>query len=122
MRGGVKGRAPGHSQRLWGASDGLDGYGAQVIYQAGHRRWGIENKAFNDVTQAQHLKPCCHHEPWSMLAQMHILMLGFTRFHAVAQLHNKLVRLGALSAKALTKGLELPLEEDLPWKQWFHNG
>jgi len=122
VRGGIKGRAPRQSQWLWGASDGLDGYGAQVIYQAGHRRWGIENKAFNELTQAYHLEHCYHHEPGSMLAQMLILLLGFTLFNAFAQLHNKLVRLGALSAKALTKELELALEEDLPWEQWFHSG
>lgn len=120
--GGIKRRAPRHSQWLWGVSDGLDGYGAEVIYQAGHRRWGIENKAFNELTQAYHLEHCYHHEPVSMLAQMLILLLGFTLFQAFAQLHNKLVRLGALSAKALTKELELALEEDLPWEQWFHSG
>ena len=53
---------------------------------------------------------------------MLILLLGFTLFTAFAQLHNKLVRLGALSAKALTKELNLALEQDLPWEQWFHSG
>ena len=57
-----------------------------------------------------------------MLAQMLMLLLDFTLFNAFAQLHNRLVRLGALSAKALTKELELALEEDLPWEQWFHSG
>ena len=53
---------------------------------------------------------------------MLILMLGFTLFTAFAQLHSKLVRLGELTAKALTKELDLALEEDLPWDQWFHSG
>ena len=57
-----------------------------------------------------------------MLAQMLILLLGFTLFTAFAQLQNKLVRLGALSAKALTKELDLALEQDLPWEQWFASG
>jgi hypothetical protein len=57
-----------------------------------------------------------------MLAQMLILLLGFTLFTAFAQLHNKLVRVGALSAKALTRELDLALEQDLPWEQWFHSG
>ena len=122
IRGGNKRRESRQSQWLWGASDGLDGYGAQVIYQAGHRRWGIENKAFNELTHACHLEHCYHHEPVSMLAQMLILLLGFTLFTAFAQLHNKLVRLGALTAKALTKELDLALEEDLPWEQWFLSG
>lgn len=57
-----------------------------------------------------------------MLAQMLILLLGFTRFTAFAQLHNKLVRLGALGAMALARELDLALEEGLPWEQWFSSG
>jgi hypothetical protein len=106
----------------WMASAGLDGYGAQVVYQAGHRRWGIENKAFNELTQFYHLEHCYHHEAVSMLAQMLILMLGFTLFTAFSELHNKVVRLGQLTAKALCQELNLALEEDLPWEQWFHSG
>ena len=97
-------------------------YGAKVVYQGGHRRWGIENKAFNELTQAYHLEHCYHHEPTSMLAQMLILMLGFTLFTAFAKLHNQLVRLGQLTMKALAHNLDLALEEDLPWDQWFQCG
>ena len=122
IRGGSKRSEPRESLWVWAASAGLDDYAMQVIYQAGHRRWGIENKAFNELTQAYHLEHCYHHEPVSMLAQMLILLLGFTLFTAFAELHNKLVRLGALTAKALTKELDLALEEDLPWDQWFHSG
>jgi hypothetical protein len=122
VQGGCKRSRPQQSQWLWAASAELDGYGASVIYQAGHRRWGIENKGFNELTQAYHLEHCYHHEPTSMLAQMLILMLGFTLFTAFAQLHCKLVRWGELTAKALTKELDLALEEDLPWDQWFHSG
>ncbi len=122
VRGGCKRSEPRQSQWVWAASGGLDGYGAQVIYQGGHRRWGIENKAFNELTQGYHLEHCYHHEPVSMLAQMLILLLGFTLFTAFAQLHNQLVRLGELTAKALTRELDLALEEDLPWEQWFQSG
>ena len=122
VQGGSKRSQARRSQWVWGASAELDGYGAPVIYQAGHRRWGIENKAFNELTQAYHLEHCYHHEPTSMLAQMLILMLGFTLFTAFAELHCKLMRLGALTAKALAKELDLALEEDLPWDQWFHSG
>ena len=104
------------------ASAGLDGDGAQVIYQAGHRRWGIENKAFNELTPFYNREPCYHHEAVSMLAQMLILLLGFTLFTAFSELHNKVVRLGQLTAKALCQELNLALEEDLPWEQWFHSG
>jgi hypothetical protein len=63
-----------------------------------------------------------HHEPVSMLAQMLILLIGFTLFSAFAQLHNKLVRVGALTAKALAHELDLALEADLPWEHWFGSG
>ena len=122
IRGGSKRRESRQSQWLWGASHGLDGYGAPVIYQAGHRRWGIENKAFNELTQSYHLTHCFHHESMSMLAQMLILLLSFTLFTAFAELHNKQVRVGALTAKALAKELDLALEEDLRWEQWFQSG
>ena len=55
-------------------------------------------------------------------AELDALLLGFTLFTAFAVLHNKLVRLGTLTAKALTKELDLALEEDLPWEQWFQSG
>jgi hypothetical protein len=122
VRDGRKNRQPRQSQWLWAASAKLDGYAARVICQAGHRRWGIENKAFNELTQAYHLEHCYHHEPTSMLAQMSILLLGFTLFTAFAQRHSKLVVLGKLTAKALAKELDLALEEDRPWDLWFHSG
>ena len=122
VQGGTKRREPQQSQWLWGADGRLDGYGSRLIYQAGHRRWGIENKAFNELTRGYHLEHCYHHEPVSMLAQMLILLFGFTLFSAFAELHNKLVRLGALGAKALARELDLALEQDLPWEQWFASG
>lgn len=121
-RGGRKERQARSTEWRWAASAELDGYAACLIYQAGHRRWGIENKAFNELTQAYHLEHCYHHEPISMLAQMLILLLGFTLFTAFAQLQSKLVVLGKLTAKALAKELDLALEADLPWELWFHSG
>lgn len=122
IQGGQKRSQPKQTKWIWGASAGLDGYGPLMIYQAGHRRWGIENKAFNELTQGYHLEHCYHHEPVSMLAQMLILLLGFTLFTAFAELHCKVVRLGETTLKALAHELDLALEEDLPWNQWFHTG
>jgi len=121
VRGGHKEKKPRRSLWVWGASAELDGYVAEVVYHAGHRRWGIENKAFNELTQAYHLDHCCHHDPTSMLAQMLILVFGFTLFTAFA-IHSQLVRVGELTLKALAHELDLALEEDLPWDQWFHSG
>lgn len=120
--GGKKRREPRQKPWLWAANGGLDGYGPRTIYQGGHRRWGIENKAFNELTQGYHLDHCYHHEPVSMLVQMLILILGFTLFTAFAQLHCKVVRLGATTLQALAQQLNLALEEDLPWEQWFACG
>jgi hypothetical protein len=40
---------------MWVACEGLSDYPAEVIYQGGHRRWGIENQAFNELTQGSDL-------------------------------------------------------------------
>jgi hypothetical protein len=56
-----------------------------------------------------------------MLVQMLILIFGFTLFTAFAQ-HCQSVRLGQMTLKALAHHLDLALEEDLPWDQWFHSG
>lgn len=122
IAGGQKSRRLQQRHWVWAASDGLRGYDCRVIYQAGHRRWGIENKAFNELTQGYHLDHCYHHEPVSMLAQMLILLIGFTLFSAFAALHCKVVRLGQTTLKALAHELDLALEADLPWEQWFHSG
>lgn len=122
VRGGRKESKPRRTEWRWAASAQLDGYPASLIYQAGHRRWGIENKAFNELTQAYSLEHCYHHEPISMLAQMLILVIGFTLFTAFVQLQSKLVVVGKLTAKALAKELDLALEADLPWELWFHSG
>jgi hypothetical protein len=55
-----------------------------------------------------------------MLVQMMIWVFGFTLFGAFA-LHNQLAPLGELTLKALAHQLDLALEEDLPWDQWFHS-
>lgn len=121
VEGGQKRSKAQQTQWMWVACEGLSGYSAEVVYQAGHRRWGIENQAFNELTQGYHLTHCYHHDPTSMLVQMLILIFAFTLFTAFA-LHSQLVRLGELTRKALAHQLDLALEEDLPWDQWFHSG
>jgi hypothetical protein len=120
-RAGHQEQKPRQSLWIWAASAGLDPYPAEVVYHAGHRRWGIENKAFNELTQGYHLEHCYHHDPTSMLVQMLILIFGFTLFTAFA-VHSQLVRWGELTLKALAEQLNLALEEDLPWNLWFHSG
>jgi hypothetical protein len=121
VEGGKKCAKPQQSRWMWAACEGLSGYPAEIIYQGGHRRWGIENQAFNQLTQGYHLTHCYHHDPTSMLVQMLILMFAFTLFTAFA-LHSQLVRVRELTRKALAHQLDLALEQDLPWDQWFHSG
>ena len=120
--GGTKVSQPRTSDWWWMAAESLQTYPCQVVYASGHRRWGIENKAFNELTQFYHLEHCYHHEPVAMVAQMLILMLGFVLFSAYAMLHSQQVRLGQVSLKELTHDLDLDLEEALPWELWFASG
>jgi len=120
--GGKKTSQPQTSDWWWMASHGLESYPASLVYDGGHRRWGIENKAFNELTQSYHLEHCYHHEPVAMLAQMLILMLGFVLFSAYALLHSQRVRLGQVSLKELAHDLDLALEEALRWETWFQSG
>ena len=121
VQGGKKCPQPQQSRWMWVACQSLCDYPVEVIYQGGHRRWNIENQAFNELTQAYHLTHCYHHDPTAMLVQMLILIFAFTLFTAFA-LHSQLVRLGELTRRALAHQLDLALEEDLPWDQWFHSG
>jgi hypothetical protein len=121
----IGGKKVSHSRTShwwWMASEKLQGYPSRVVYEGGHRRWGIENKAFNELTQFYHLEHCYHHEPVAMLAQMLILMLGFVLFSAYALLHSQQVRLGQVSLKELAHDLDLALEEAVRWEVWFDSG
>ena len=120
--GGKKIRQANSSDWWWMLCEALQGYPLEMAYRGGHRRWGIENKAFNELTQYYHLEHCYHHEPVAMVAQMLILLLGFVLFSAYAVLHSQLVRLGQITMKALAHNLDLALEEDLPWDLWFASG
>jgi hypothetical protein len=120
--GGKKTPQPQSSDWWWMVSEGLRGYPVGVVYAGGHRRWGIENKAFNELTQFYHLEHCYHHEPVAMLAQMLLLLLGFVLFSAYALLHSQRVRLGQVSLKELAQDLNLALEEAVRWEVWFESG
>jgi len=120
--GGKKIHQPQTSHWWWMASEGLQGYPCKVVYEGGHRRWGIENKAFNELTQFYHLEHCYHHEPVAMLAQMLILILGFVLFNAYALLHSQPFRLGQVTLKELAHNLDLALEQESRWELWFASG
>jgi hypothetical protein len=120
--GGKKTVQPRTSHWAWMASAGLQDYPRKVVWAGGHRRWGIEPKAFHELTQFYHLEHCYHHEPAAMLAQMLVLILGFVLFSACAVLHSQQVRLGWVSLKELAHDLDLGLEQELRWELWFASG
>ncbi len=120
--GGKRVSSPQISNWWWMFCIQLEGMGPRVIYEAGHWRWGIENKAFNELTQFYALGHCYHHHLRAMVAQMLILMLGFVLFNAYALLHSQPVRLGQVSLKELAQELNLALEHAARWELWFESG
>lgn len=83
-------RVPKKSHWRWLASRELDGYGAKTLWRVGHQRWGVENHAFNELTQHYHLEHCPHHEPVAIVAWLLLLVLAFNLFEVFARLHGKL--------------------------------
>lgn len=120
--GGRKQSQPQSSQWWWMQSETLASSPCELTYEAGHRRWGVENKAFNELTQYYHLDHCYHHEPVAMLAQMLILLIAFTLFQVFAALHSQLWRLEKTTLQELAHQLDLDLQEALPWQIWFDSG
>lgn len=98
-----------HSSWRWLVSKELDPYGAQVVWQIGHQRWGIENHAFNELTQHYHLEHCPHHQPVAIIAWLLILVLAFNLFEWFCRLHGKLWKLGRTTLQEIARQLFLAL-------------
>ena len=94
VRGGQRVRVPMCSHWRWMVSGKLDSCPGTSICHIGHRRWGIENHAFNELTQYYALEHCARHEPVANLTWLLIRVLGFMLFEVYARIHSKLVRLG----------------------------
>lgn len=107
---GRKTRVSKESFWRWLVSPELDGYPAQAIWRIGHHRWGIENHAFNELTQHYHLTHCPHHEPLAIVAWLLILMLAFNLFELFVRLHGKLLRLGKTTLQEAALQLDRALE------------
>ena len=94
----------------WLVTGELDGHPVRTICRMGHQRWGIENHAFNELTQHYHLTHCEHHHPVAILAALLILIIAFVAFELFAKVHGKLVRSAKLSLVQVTRLLDLSLE------------
>lgn len=110
QHGGRYRRVARQSQWRWVASAELDGEAAAVIWEIGHRRWGVENHAFNELTQHYHLTHCPHHEPVAILAWLLILVLGFNLFELFVRRHGKLWRLRRETLAEVARQLDRALE------------
>lgn len=84
----------------WLATRELDAVGQEVIWAIGHRRWGIENHTFNELTQHYALEHCAHHDPVAIVAWLLLLILGQTLFEIFVQVHGPLWRAGRVTLKA----------------------
>jgi len=113
--GGRKVVVPKQSHWRWLASPALDDYGAKTIWQIGDHRWGVENHAFNELTQHYHLTHCPHHHPVAIIAWLLLLVLAFNLFELFARLNSKLWRAGRLTLQEIAQQLDRALEavEDL---------
>lgn len=81
-----------------------------MIWAIGHRRWGVENHAFNELTQHYHLTHCPRHEPVAILAWLLIRVLGFNLFERFVRLHGKLWRQGRVTLAEVARQLDRALE------------
>ena len=97
----------------WLLGEQLNGYGPEVIWRIGHQRWGIENHAFNELTQHYHLTHCPHHEPVAIVAWLLFLILGFTIFELFVHLNSKLWRQGRTTMNELWRQLDHAMERVL---------
>jgi hypothetical protein len=88
----------------------LDAVDATVIWRIGHQRWGVENHAFNELTQHYHLTHCPRHEAGAIQVWLLILVLGFNLFELFVRLHGKLWRQGRITLQELARQLDRAVE------------
>jgi hypothetical protein len=106
QQAGGKVRVPQQSHWRWLATRALDDYGRPVIWRIGHPRWGVENHAFNELTQHHHLTHCRPHHPVAILAGLLILILGFVLFELFVRVHGKRWREGRVTLQAVAQQLD----------------
>ena len=109
-RAGRTERASQNRHWRWLVSRELDDAEATVIWRMGHQRWGVENHAFNELTQHYHLTHCPRHEAGAIQTGLLILVLGFNLFELFARLHGKLWRQGRITLQELARQLDRALE------------
>jgi len=81
----------------------------KAIWEMGHRRWGIENHTFNELTQHYQLEHCPRHEAVAIEVWLLIRVLGFLLFELFANVYCKTVRQGDQTLKDLRDELFMDL-------------
>jgi len=114
--GGRRVRTSKQSHWRWIASPKLNACPGKTIHQIGHGRWGIENHAFNELTQHYGLEHCARHEPVAIMVWLLIRIVGMVLFEWYAKVHCKTVRLGSQTLKDLCDHLRTAMGrwEELP--------
>jgi hypothetical protein len=109
-RAGRKERVMRQSHWRWLVSEELDDADETVIWRIGHQRWGVENHAFNELTQHYHLTHCPKHEAAAIQNWLLILVLGFNLFEVFVRLHGHLWRTGQVTLQELARQMDRALE------------
>lgn len=65
--------------------------GTKALVGFGHKRWDIENKAFNELVTYWHADHVCKHTPGAIEAFWLLTMLAYNLFHAFIHLNLKAV-------------------------------
>lgn len=107
--GGQRVVEPMEAHWRWCVTQELSMCSGEQIWQMGHRRWGIENHAFNELTQYYGVEHCCHHEPVAILAWLLILVLAMNLFEVFVRVHGQLLHL-EVSLKEVALQLDRGME------------
>lgn len=67
---------------IWASSLSVQRASTQTVVRVGHRRWSIENEAFNELVNAWHANHVYKHHPNAMLVLWLLLCLAYNLFHA----------------------------------------
>jgi hypothetical protein len=77
------------SDWLWATTVPKEQVGTEVFVETGHKRWDIENKAFNELVTYWHADHVYKHAPVAIEAFWLITMLAYNLFHAFIHLNLK---------------------------------
>ena len=77
------------SDWMWATTVPKEEAGTEVFVETGHKRWDIENKAFNELVTYWHADHVYKHAPVAIEAFWLITMLAYNLFHAFIHLNLK---------------------------------